>query len=155
LSGSRRLDGALAWLSGHVDYERTAPTRRDVPTLEPIHLALRALGDPHHDVEFVHVTGTNGKGSTTAMTAALLEGSGRRVGTFTSPDLHTVNERIAVAGAPIADDELAALLLRLEALEATLDARLTRFELLTVGALLHFADEAVDVAVVEVGLGGT
>jgi dihydrofolate synthase/folylpolyglutamate synthase len=149
------LDGALAWLAGHVDYERTAPTRRDVPTLEPIHRALHALGDPHHDVEFVHVTGTNGKGSTTAMTAALLEGSGRRVGTFTSPDLHTINERITVAGAPIDDDELAALLARLESLEATLEQRLTRFELLTVGALLHFADEAVDVAVVEVGLGGT
>jgi dihydrofolate synthase/folylpolyglutamate synthase len=101
------------------------------------------------------VTGTNGKGSTTAMTAALLEGSGLRVGTFTSPDLHTINERISVAGAPIDDDELALLLGRLEAMESTLDARLTRFELLTVGALLHFADEAVEVAVIEVGLGGT
>jgi len=89
------------------------------------------------------------------MTAALLEGSGRRVGTFTSPDLHMVNERIAVAGAPIDDEDLAAVLVRLQAMEATLDARLTRFELLTVGALLHFADEAVDAAVVEVGLGGT
>ena len=153
--GSRRLDGALEWLAGHVDYERTAPTRRDVPTLEPIVRALHALGDPHHDVEFVHVTGTNGKGSTTAMTAALLEGSGRRVGTFTSPDLHVVNERITVAGAPIDDDELASLLGRLQSLEASLDLRLTRFELLTVGALLYFADEAVDAAVVEVGLGGT
>lgn len=149
------MDGALEWLASHVDYERTAPTRRDVPTLEPVHRALRELGDPHKDVEFVHVTGTNGKGSTTAMAAALLEGSGRRVGTFTSPDLHSINERITVAGAPIGDDELAALLARLEALEATLDAPLTRFELLTVGALLHFADEAVDAAVVEVGLGGT
>jgi dihydrofolate synthase/folylpolyglutamate synthase len=149
------LDGELAWLAGHVDYERTAPTRRDVPTLEPIHRALHALGDPHHDIEFVHVTGTNGKGSTTAMIAALLEGSGRRVGTFTSPDLHTINERIGVAGTPIDDDQLASLLARLEALETTLEARLTRFELLTVGAMLHFADEAVDVAIVEVGLGGT
>ena len=149
------LDEALAWLSGHVDYERTAPTRRVRPTLEPELAALRALGDPQLDVPCVHVTGTNGKGSTTAMAASLLEATGRRVGTYTSPDLHAVNERIGVAGAPIDDDALCAVLGRLRDLENALDARLTRFELLTVGGLLHFADEAVDVAVVEVGLGGT
>ena len=138
-----------------MDYERTAPTRRDVPTLAPIHDALRALGDPHHDVPCVHVTGTNGKGSTTAITAALLEATGRRVGTYTSPDLHAVNERIGVAGAPIDDEALASVLGRLRGVEEALGITLTRFELLTVAALLHFADEAVDVAVIEVGLGGT
>jgi dihydrofolate synthase / folylpolyglutamate synthase len=151
----RGLDEALGWLSGHVDYERTAPTRRDLPTLAPVVDALGALGGPQDDVAFVHVTGTNGKGSTTAMAAALLEATGRRVGTYTSPDLHAVNERICVAGAPIDDASLAALLGRLAALEAATDLRLTRFDLLTVGALLHFADEGVDAAVVEVGLGGT
>jgi len=149
------LDDALGWLANHVDYERTAPTRRDVPTLAPVRDALAGLGDPQLDVPTVHVTGTNGKGSTTAMAAALLESTGRRVGTFTSPDLHAVNERISVAGTPIDDTALTALLSRLAALEDASGARLTRFELLTVGALLHFADEAVDVAVVEVGLGGT
>jgi dihydrofolate synthase / folylpolyglutamate synthase len=151
----RGLDDALGWLSGHVDYERTAPTRRDVPTLAPVADALGALGDPQADVACIHVTGTNGKGSTTAMAAALLEATGRRVGTYTSPDLHAVNERICVAGVPIDDATLAALLGRLAALEEATDQRLTRFDLLTVGALLHFADEAVDAAVVEVGLGGT
>jgi dihydrofolate synthase/folylpolyglutamate synthase len=149
------LDDALSWLGRHVDYERTAPTRRDVPTLAPVRDALSSLGDPQADVPVVHVTGTNGKGSTTAMAAALLEATGRRVGTFTSPDLHAVNERICVAGTPIADGVLAGLLGRLAALEDATGLHLTRFELLTVGALLHFADEAVDVAVVEVGLGGT
>lgn len=143
------------WLAGHVDYERTAPTRRDVPTLAPVADALRLLGDPQDDLAVVHVTGTNGKGSTTAMAAALLEATGRRVGTFTSPDLQAVNERIAVAGAPVDDATLAGLLGRLADLERATDARLTRFELLTVAAILHFADEAVDAAVVEVGLGGT
>jgi len=151
----RGLDDALEWLAGHVDYERTAPTRRDVPTLAPVRDALFALGDPQLDVPTVHVTGTNGKGSTTAMAAALLEATGRRVGTFTSPDLHAVHERICVAGAPIDDATLVDVLGRLADLERTTGVRLTRFELLTVGALLHFADEAVDVAVVEVGLGGT
>jgi dihydrofolate synthase / folylpolyglutamate synthase len=151
----RGLDAALEWLSGHVDYERTAPTRRDLPTLAPVADALGALGDPQADVACIHVTGTNGKGSTTAMAAALLEATGRRVGTYTSPDLHAVNERICLGGVPIDDAALTALLGRLAALEAATDLRLTRFDLLTVGALLHFADEAVDAAVVEVGLGGT
>jgi dihydrofolate synthase/folylpolyglutamate synthase len=126
-----------------------------VPTLEPLRTALEALGAPQRDVAAIHVTGTNGKGSTTALAAALLEATGRRVGTFTSPDLHAVNERIAVAGTPIDDDALAALLGRLRDLELATGVRLTRFELLTAGAVLHFADEAVDAAVVEVGLGGT
>ena len=126
-----------------------------MPTLEPVRAALRMLGDPHEDVPFVHITGTNGKGSTTAITGSLLTESGHRVGTFTSPDLHTVNERIAVAGTPIDDHQLTVLLGRLAAVEEATGARLTRFELLTVGALLHFADEGVDAGVVEVGLGGT
>ncbi len=148
-------DDALAWLASHVDYERTAPTRRSTPTLEPVRSALAALGSPEQDVSFVHVTGTNGKGSTTAICAALLADTGRRVGTYTSPDLHAVNERIAVAGQPIADEDLVSLLGRLCDLEGAIGRRLTRFELLTVGALLHFADEGVELAVVEVGLGGT
>jgi dihydrofolate synthase/folylpolyglutamate synthase len=149
------LADALEWLGDHVDYERTAPTRRDHPTLEPVVDALTALGNPQLDVPCVHVTGTNGKGSTTAIAAALLGDVGRRVGTFTSPDLHAVNERIAVGGASISDDDLASLLGRLRDYERASATRLTRFELLTVGALLHFADEAVDAAVIEVGVGGT
>ncbi len=148
------IEGALSWLASHIDYERTAPRRSEAPSLEPVREALRALGDPHLDYQVVHITGTNGKGSTTAIAAALVEASGRRVGTFTSPDLHAVNERIAVAGDAIDDKALMALLGRLRDLEAVQGTRLTRFELLTVGALLHFSDEGVDVAVVEVGLGG-
>lgn len=148
-------DEALAWLAGHVDYERTAPKRRSAPSLEPVRSALEALGRPQDELAFVHVTGTNGKGSATAICAALLTDTGRRVGVFTSPDLHAVNERIAVAGQPIDDEELTSLLARLCDLELAMGRSLTRFELLTVGALLHFADEAVDVCVVEVGLGGT
>ena len=81
--------------------------------------------------------------------------SGLRVGTFTSPDLHAVNERIAVAGRAIDDDDLVGLLSRLADVERVSGVALTRFELLTVAALLHFSDEGVDVAVVEVGMGGT
>lgn len=113
------------------------------------------LADPQHDYRTVHVTGTNGKGTTTTLTSALLSATGLRVGAFTSPDLHAVNERIAVNGEPIDDEEFVSLLQRLADVETVSTIALTRFELLTAAALLHFSDEGVDVAVIEVGMGGT
>ena len=148
-------DDALRWLESHVDYERVAPKRRDVPTLASVADTLALLADPHRDYPTVHVTGTNGKGTTTTLTSALLVATGLRVGTFTSPDLHAVNERIAVNGEPIDDEAFISLLGRLADVESVSAIELTRFELLTVAAFLHFSDEAVDVAVVEVGMGGT
>lgn len=148
-------DEALRWLESHVDYERLAPNRQPVPTLEPIRDTLEQFADPQSDYRIIHVTGTNGKGTTTTLASALLVGTGLRVGAFTSPDLHAVNERIAVNGAPIDDESLIGVLERLSDVEAVTGITLTRFELLTVAALLHFSDEGVDVAVIEVGLGGT
>jgi len=148
-------DDALAWLETHVDYERLAPGRRENPTLQSIADTLALFADPHRDYPIVHITGTNGKGTTTTLTSALLSATGLRVGTFTSPDLHALNERIALNGQAIDDDDLTSLLGRLYDAERVSGIVLTRFELLTVGALLYFSDEGVDVAVVEVGLGGT
>ncbi len=148
-------DEALNWLEGHVDFERVAPNHQLTPTLQPIRDVLAALADPHHDYPSVHVTGTNGKGTTTTLVSALLLATGLRVGTFTSPDLHAVNERIAVNGEPLGDDVFVSLMGRLADVESTGAPRLTRFELLTVAGFLHFSDEGVDVAVVEVGMGGT
>jgi dihydrofolate synthase/folylpolyglutamate synthase len=146
---------ALTWLESHVDYERTAPNRQPVPTLEPIRDTLAQFADPQGDYPSIHVTGTNGKGTTTTITSALLEATGLRVGTFTSPDLHAINERIAVNGVPVDDEAVVNVLERLSDVETVSGIVLTRFELLTVAALLHFSDEGVDVAVVEVGMGGT
>jgi dihydrofolate synthase/folylpolyglutamate synthase len=146
---------SLTWLESHVDYERVAPNRRDVPTLAAVIDTLALLADPQHDYPTIHITGTNGKGTTTTLAGALLGATGLRVGTFTSPDLHAVNERIAVNGAPIDDESLVALLSRLADVELVSSISLTRFELLTVAALLHFSDEGVDVGVIEVGMGGT
>jgi len=146
---------ALTWLESHVDFERVAPNRQSVPTLEPIRETLALLASPQLDYPTVHITGTNGKGTTTTLTSALLSATGLRVGTFTSPDLHAVNERIAVNGQPIDDEEFVGLLSRLADVESVSGVTLTRFEVLTVGALLHFSDEGVDVAVIEVGMGGT
>ncbi len=101
------------------------------------------------------MTGTNGKGSTSAMVTALLMAKGLSVGTYTSPNLHVVEERLARNAQPIDDESLTAVLTELALLEPLLDERPTRFELLTAAALAWFAAEAVDAMVVEVGLGGT
>jgi dihydrofolate synthase/folylpolyglutamate synthase len=149
------LGEALGWLDDHIDYERVVPTRRLLPSLSGVWEALALLGHPEQAYPVIHVTGTNGKGSTTAMISALLVELGLDVGTYTSPNLHRVNERIAHNEEPISDEVLCELLGRLALIEPALEERLTRFELLTVAALEHFSDVAVDVAVIEVGLGGT
>jgi dihydrofolate synthase / folylpolyglutamate synthase len=116
---------------------------------------LAQFADPQSDYPTIHITGTNGKGTTTTITSALLRATGLRVGTFTSPDLHAVNERIAVNGEPIDDEAFIGVLERLSDVETVTGITLTRFELLTVAAFLHFSDEGADVGVIEVGLGGT
>jgi len=146
---------ALTWLESHVDYERVAPNRREIPTLQPILDTLAMLADPQRDYPTVHITGTNGKGTTTTLTSALLNATGLRVGSFTSPDLHAINERIAINAEPIDDEEFITLFQRLADVESVSGIALTRFELLTAAAFLHFSDEGVDVAVIEVGMGGT
>ena len=115
---------------------------------------VRLLGDPQQAYPAVHITGTNGKGSTAAMATALLGAQGLTVGTYTSPNLSRVNERLSRNGEPIDDDALVEVLEALARLEPLMEDPPTRFELLTAAALAWFADEAVDVAVVEVGLGG-
>ncbi len=146
---------ALTWLESHVDFERVAPNRQTFPTLQQVVDTLALLADPQLDYPTIHVTGTNGKGTTTTLTSALLSATGLRVGAFTSPDLHAVNERIAINGEPIDDEEFVGLIQRLSDVESVSGIALTRFELLTAAALLHFSDEGVDVAVIEVGMGGT
>jgi len=144
----------VAWLDGHTDYERSMPTRVGAPTLERIRALCHLLGDPERSYPVVHVTGTNGKGSTAKILTELFMASGLSVGTYTSPNLVRVNERLARNGEPIDDDELAEVLGSLALLEPLLAERSTRFELLTAAAFSWFADCPVDVAVVEVGLGG-
>ena len=149
------LDEALAWLEGHVNLEAIMRGRREAPTLERIRELAGLMGDPHRAYPVVHITGTNGKGSTARMVTSLLAVRGLSVGTYTSPDLHRVNERLAWNGAPVSDEELAELLSALADLEDLMSARPHRFDLLTAAAFRWFADLAVDAAVLEVGLGGT
>ena len=149
------LDGALEWLDSHIDFESKMPSRRALPTLDRMHALMTLLGDPEESIPSVHVTGTNGKGSTSAMVTALMMAQGLNVGTYTSPNLERVSERLAYNGQPIDDESFVGVLSELASLEPLLEERPTRFELLTAAAWSWFADAAVDAMVVEVGLGGT
>src|SRR5579859_1536032 len=107
------------------------------PDLSRMRTLVDALGHPERVAPVIHVTGTNGKTSTARCLTSLLAAKGLRVGTYTSPHLEAINERIATDGEPIADDDLAAVLNELQGLEPLLGgARLSWFELLTAAALL-------------------
>ncbi|MHB8293495.1 MAG: bifunctional folylpolyglutamate synthase/dihydrofolate synthase [Acidimicrobiales bacterium] len=149
-------EAALAELEGRIDLEAILGARSArPPTLDRMAAVVHALGDPMRAYPVVHITGTNGKGSTARMVTSLLSAMGLVAGTYTSPDLERVNERIAIAGEPVSDDDFATAIGAVAAVEGLGGARLSRFELLTAAAYWLFADQAVDVAVVEVGLGGT
>ena len=155
MSESQDLQELLEWLDSHIDYERVAPTRRSIPTLLSMEEMATLLGNPEQAYPVIHVTGTNGKGSTSTIATALLVTMGLSVGTYTSPNLERVAERIALGGLPISDEALRESLERLRLLDGILQEAPTRFELLTMAAFDAFADAAVEVAVVEVGLGGS
>jgi dihydrofolate synthase/folylpolyglutamate synthase len=121
--------------------------------LERVARAAAALGHPERAVAAVHVAGTNGKGSTVSMLAAMLRAGGHRVGVFTSPHLVSFRERIVVDGTPISEEEVVDGFAQLRrVLDPALG--LTSFEFMTLLAWRTFAAQAVDVAVLEVGLGG-
>ena len=124
------------------------------PGLRRIRALLRALGDPQRGLKFVHVAGTNGKGSTCACLASVLRAAGYRVGLNTSPYLVTFHERIQVDGEMISDEALAALTERVRPAAEAMAEHPTEFELITAIALLYFRKQACDIVVMEVGLGG-
>ena len=122
------------------------------PGLDRIEALLAAIGNPERAFRIVQVGGTNGKGSISAMLAAIMEAAGRRVGLYTSPHLCDFRERIRVNGRPIAETDVVDGVEAIGTLIARLDA--TMFEAATALGLDHFAREGVDTTVLEVGLGG-
>jgi dihydrofolate synthase / folylpolyglutamate synthase len=137
------------------------PEHRVAPTLGRIRALTELLGDPQHCYPVIHVTGTNGKGSTVAMIDSLLRADGLRTGRFTSPHVMSVTERITINGEPISDERFDEVWRELEPYVAIVDGqlidgvRMTFFEIITAMAFAAFADAPVDVAIIEVGLGGT
>ncbi|MEL7564716.1 MAG: folylpolyglutamate synthase/dihydrofolate synthase family protein [Dehalobacterium sp.] len=126
--------------------------------LDRIKNLLFRLGNPEKNLVCVHVGGTNGKGSTCAMLSSILSRSGMKVGLFTSPHLHSYTERIRINGKDIAEEEIGKLITQMRVhLDQMIREKIehpTEFEVSTALALLYFAEQKVDIAIMEVGLGG-
>ncbi|MGD8968302.1 MAG: folylpolyglutamate synthase/dihydrofolate synthase family protein [Anaerolineae bacterium] len=146
---------SIAYLHSLTDYEKTR-VRRYTPEafdLSRVESMLEAVGNPHRRFRSVHIAGTKGKGSTAAMLESCLRAAGYRTALYTSPHLHTFRERIRVGGDNIGRGEVVGLVEELRPLVERMP-ELTTFEVITTMGFLHFARSGVDVAVVEVGLGG-
>lgn len=129
------------------------------PGLQRINALLDELGHPEKELSVVHIAGTNGKGSTVSFLSSMLQETGLTVGTFTSPYIEVLNERIAINGRPISDEVLLSIVQKIQPIVNSAESNsvlfeITEFELLTAAAFLYFKEEKIDIAVVEVGLGG-
>jgi dihydrofolate synthase/folylpolyglutamate synthase len=145
-------DAALAHLAEHTNYDITG--RINSPSTERIERLMAVMDDPQRVAPAIHITGTNGKGSTAQIITRLLVAQGLTVGTYTSPHLERVNERMARDGEPIADEEFAEQIGAIADVEMLAGVSPSYFEIVTAAAFRWFADTAVDVMVVEVGLLG-
>ncbi|MBC7315523.1 MAG: bifunctional folylpolyglutamate synthase/dihydrofolate synthase, partial [Chloroflexi bacterium] len=146
---------ALEAIFQRADYERgdRPPYPERVWRLARVEELLSQIGDPHRAYPSVHIAGTKGKGSTTAMIESILRAAGFRTGMYTSPHLHTFRERIQIEGAPISEEEVSA---HMEELIPILKERpeVTVFEIITALAMKAFRARGVAWGVFEVGMGG-
>ncbi|NTV62775.1 MAG: bifunctional folylpolyglutamate synthase/dihydrofolate synthase, partial [Oscillochloris sp.] len=155
--GRLREDQALEWLSGFINSEAKLPTTPQEFNLPRTAALLGLLGDPQHAYPAVVIAGTKGKGSTAAMTEAILRAAGLRVGLYTSPHLHTLRERIQIDRRLITPPALADHVAQLQPVVSALNPAfgpLSTYEVITALALHFFAAQQVDLAVLEIGLGG-
>jgi len=151
--------GALKYLNDRTDIERLRASRvtPEMFKLDRMQALLAAMGNPHEALRFIHIAGTKGKGSTCEMTATCLEACGCTVGAYTSPHILDVRERIRINRRLIPQGDFARTAQKVADAAASLSPSLgeaTYFELTTAMAFQYFADEAVDIAVIECGLGG-
>ena len=157
-------DSAVAYLMGRINYERTVriPYRSRDFKLQRMEQLLGLVGNPHFQLPAVHIAGTKGKGSTAVMIESILRSSGYRTGLYTSPHLERLEERFALDGLPCSEEDFVRAAQVAEAATTKLDQQAdgrhgngpTYFEVTTAIAMLIFANANVDIAVLEVGLGG-
>lgn len=150
---------ACDYLTTRDNFERTRPDKLDPAMLhlDRMRALLEELGDPHVGLKLVHVAGSKGKGSTSEMTAAALGGCGYTVGLYTSPHLVDLRERFRIGEQMISQDDFCACLHKVAKAAGSLERKwgpATFFELTTAMCLCYFADQAIDIGVIEVGLGG-
>lgn len=137
-----------------LDYIHAIHWQGHKPGLERTQTLLEALGRPQDKLRFVHIAGTNGKGSTAAMLDSCLRQAGYKTGLFTSPFINRFNERIQIDGQPIPDQDLVRLVERVQPVAQSMTDLPTEFELITALGMLYFAQQHCDIVVLEVGLGG-
>lgn len=143
-----------------MDYKETLKYINDTPKFSKIlgnddlKLLLKKLGNPEEGLEFIHVAGTNGKGSVSAMLASILRASGKKCGLYTSPFIQVFNERIRINDENISDYDLARIATRVKSEIDTLGVEISVFAQITAMALLYFAEAKCDIVVLETGLGG-
>ena len=125
-----------------------------IPGLSRTQELLRLLGNPEKKLKFVHIAGTNGKGSTAAMTASILQKAGYKVGLYTSPYIYRFNERIQINGEQIADEDVATVTEYVKQYAETMEEKPTEFELVTAIGFVYFLRQKCDIVVLEVGMGG-
>ena len=147
------LRSAFRFLDHFVNHEAAAGRIHGL-SLEAMRGLVEVMGDPQRDIRSIHVTGTNGKGSVSAMASSLLTASGLKVGGYSSPHVETVCERLTLGGEMISEESFIGLMADLERYVSVAPQRPSYFELLTAAALIWFSNEAVEAAVVEVGLLG-
>jgi dihydrofolate synthase/folylpolyglutamate synthase len=148
---------ALKWLYEHTDHERMRLVKYDDKTfsLDRMRKLLDLLGNPHEQLKAVQVAGTKGKGSTCHMLGSMLEACGLTTGLYTSPHLVDLRERITINSSLISYNDAAEIFKQIASVEKKFgEIPPTFFEIMTAAALLHFAEQAVDVAILETGLGG-
>ena len=137
-----------------IDYIEQTDTPRQRYGLEKLKQALHLMGDPQEKVPYVHIAGTNGKGSTASMLSSILNHAGLRCGLYTSPHLQRYNERFQIAGEPISDEQLIQSVQRVQQVCEQLGGTPIVFEVLTLMAFELFARLDCQIAVLEVGIGG-
>lgn len=137
-----------------IDYLAFTSKRGSCLGLSRITQLLERLGNPHKNVKFIHVTGTNGKGSVTKMLSCILNAQGYKTGLFSSPFVTRVNESIQLDGSEISDNEFAELIGDIMPVAEAMDELPTEFEITTAAAFEYFSKKNCDVAVIECGLGG-
>ena len=124
------------------------------PSLHRVACLLEKLGNPHKKLRFVHIAGTNGKGSTAAMTASILTKAGYRTGLFTSPYIYRFNERMQIGGVQISDEDVISFTKKVRTIAETMEEPPTEFDFVTAMAMDYFATQNCDIVVLEVGVGG-
>ena len=137
-----------------IAYIHSVSWKGSVLGLERTQKLLALMGDPHKKLKYVHIAGTNGKGSTAAMTASILQKAGYRTGLYTSPYLYRFHERMQVNGQPITDTELAQITAWVKPLARSMEDAPTEFELVCAIAFEYFYRKSCDIVVLEVGMGG-